>query len=74
MAHPDSSIRKNNIQDTVLLANHRVKPVDIGRLGHITLHAGHVVVDLGYGFITLILSAARNEDVGASINESLRRG
>ena len=60
-----ASIGKQYINLRMLLLDRIVKPVDIGEIGRVTLHAGHIATNCLYSGIERFLPATRNEYGGS---------
>ena len=63
-----------HVDRALFLLDRLEQAVQIGEVGRIGLHAGHVPADLLDGFVQRVLASARDEDVGSFVYEQLGAG
>ena len=69
-----AGVGKENVDAAFLLLDRLVETIEIGQIGDIAAHRGHILADLLYGGVEFSLAPAGNEYVGAFVGESLGCG
>ncbi len=69
----DASVRKEHVQPPLLRLDLREQAIKVGALRHVALDAGHALSDLFYRRLQLLPATPRDENVGAFVDEPLRR-
>src|SRR5258708_187684 len=69
----NAGVGENNIDSPLHLGDGLVKTIKVGQFGNVALHARNVAADCLYGLVELLLAEARDEDIGALLDEKLGR-
>jgi hypothetical protein len=72
LAHPGTC--PQHVNYALFLLDRLEQTVQIGEVGRIGLHAGHVPADQLDGFVQRLLPSARDEDVSSFVHEQLGTG
>src|SRR5690348_13646086 len=69
----DASVGENNIDSPLHLSDGFVKTIKVGQFGNVSLNSRNVGADVLHGLVELLLSAARNENIGTLFDEKFCR-
>ena len=64
----------HDVDRTLLILHDLIKPIEIFKIGDVSLHGGDVAADFGFRLVELALPAADDEDIGALFDEFLGGG
>src|SRR5260370_12263202 len=69
----NASVGENDIDSPLHLSDCLVETIKVRQLGGVSLNSINVGTDCLHGLVKFLLSAARDEDIGALFDEKLRR-
>src|ERR1700680_3532435 len=69
-----AGVGENNIDSPVHARNSLVKTIKVSRLGNVSLNSRNVGADCLHGLVEFLLAAARDEDIGALLDEECCSG
>src|ERR1700682_32904 len=68
----NTGVGENNIESTLHLRYGVVKTIKVGQIGDVSLNSRNVRADCLHGLVEFLLAAARDEGIGALLDEEFR--
>src|SRR5580693_8017187 len=70
----EASVGEDNVDSPSLRLDGFIEPIKVNQLGDVSLDPGHIATNGFHRRVKLLLTTARDEDVGPFFDEELRRG
>src|SRR5438874_13513010 len=70
----NAGVGENNIDSPLRLSDGLVKTIKIGQLGNVSLNSRNVAADCLHGLVEFLRTTARDENIGALLDEKFCSG